>query len=142
MALPRRALCGLVILLALSLSLALFAGLPADGTFVANVLPLSLLAAVGMSLAYIPVTMTGMGGAAPSDTGLASGLINTTYQVGSALGLAVMVSLAASMQSEPDAMLAGYQTAFIGASVVAGLAALASLVFVRGGAAGANVPAG
>ena len=53
-----------------------------------------------------------------------------------------MVSLAASMQSEPDAMLAGYQTAFIGASVVAGLAALASLVFVRGGAAGANVPAG
>lgn len=62
----------------LAVSLALFAGLPADGTFLANVLPVSLLAAVGMSLAYIPATMTGMDGAAPRDTGLASGLINTT----------------------------------------------------------------
>jgi hypothetical protein len=86
--------------------------------------------------------MTGMGGAAPQDMGLASGLINTTYQVGSALGLAVMVSLAASMQGEADAMLAGYQTAFIGAAVVAGLAALAALIFVRGGAAAADVPLG
>jgi EmrB/QacA subfamily drug resistance transporter len=129
-------------LLALAMSLALFSALPADGTFFANVLPVSLLAAVGMSLAYIPVTMTGMGGAAPQDTGLASGLINTTYQVGSALGLAVMVSLAASMQGEPEAMLAGYQTAFLGAAVVAGLAALASLVLVRGGAAAADVPVG
>ena len=129
-------------LLALAVSLAFFAGLPADGTFAANVLPASILAAIGMSLAYIPVTMTGMGGAAPQDTGLASGLINTTYQVGSALGLAVMVSLAASMQGEPEAMLAGYQTAFLGAAVVAALAALASLVLVRSGAAAADVPVG
>lgn len=129
-------------LLALAVSLAFFAGLPADGTFAANVLPVSILAAIGMSLAYIPVTMTGMGGAAPQDTGLASGLINTTYQVGSALGLAVMVSLAASMQGEPEAMLAGYQTAFLGAAVVAALAALASLTLVRSGAAAADVPVG
>lgn len=129
-------------LLSLTLSLALFSVLPADGTFLANVLPVSLLAAVGMSLAYIPVTMTGMGGAAPQDTGLASGLINTTYQVGSALGLAVMVSLATSVGGDPAAMLAGYQTAFLGAAVVAGLAALAALVLVRGQTAASDVPVG
>lgn len=75
-------------LLALSGALGLLATIPADRSYLVSVLPASLIAALGMSLAYIPVTMTGMGGAAPEDTGLASGLINTTYQVGSALGLA------------------------------------------------------
>ncbi|MES2845134.1 MAG: MFS transporter [Pseudomonadota bacterium] len=129
----------------LSASLVLFAGLPADGTFLANVLPVSLLAAVGMSLAYIPATMTGMGGAAPQDTGLASGLINTTYQVGSAVGLAVMVSLAASTGSVGGegvaSLLAGYQAAFLGAAVLAAIAALASLVLIRGQMA-TDVPVG
>ena len=133
-------------LVTLALALALFAKLPEDGTFLANVLPVSLLAAVGMSLAYIPVTMTGMGGAAPEDTGLASGLINTTYQVGSALGLAVTVSLAASMAGSGDGatatLLAGYQTAFLGAAVVAALAALAALTLIRGKAATKDVPVG
>jgi EmrB/QacA subfamily drug resistance transporter len=129
----------------LSASLVLFAGLPADGTFLANVLPVSLLAAVGMSLAYIPATMTGMGGAAPQDTGLASGLINTTYQVGSAVGLAVMVSLAASTGSVGGeavaSLLAGYQAAFLGAAVLAAIAALASLMLIRGQMA-TDVPVG
>ena len=133
-------------LLTLALALALFAKLTEDGTFLVNVLPVSLLAAVGMSLAYIPVTMTGMGGAAPEDTGLASGLINTTYQVGSALGLAVTVSLAASMAgSGGDAtatLLAGYQTAFLGAAGVAALAALAALTLIRGKTATKDVPVG
>lgn len=129
-------------LLALALSLGFFGALPADGTFVANVLPVSLLSAIGMSLAYIPVTMTGMGGAAPQDTGLASGLINTTYQVGSALGLAVMVSLATSAGGEPEATLAGYQTAFLGAAVVAAVAALAALVLVRGQTVASDIPLG
>ncbi len=69
-------------LVALAAALVLFAGLPANGTFAANVLPVSLLAAVGMSLAYIPVTMTGMGGAAPQDTGLAS--VSSTRPIRSA----------------------------------------------------------
>ncbi len=129
-------------LVALAMSLTLFSALPADGTFLGNVLPVSLLAAVGMSLAYIPVTMTGMGGAAPQDMGLASGLINTTYQVGSALGLAVMVSLASSMAGDPAALLAGYQMAFLGAAAVASVAALTALFMVRGNASAAGVPVG
>ncbi|MES2970010.1 MAG: MFS transporter [Pseudomonadota bacterium] len=131
-------------LLALAVALGVFAGLPANGTYAASVLPASLLAAFGMSLAYIPVTMTGMGGAAPEDTGLASGLINTTYQVGSALGLAVMVSLAAGQAGTgadaAGAMLSGYQSAFLGAAVVAALAAFAALALLKGSTSAGDVP--
>lgn len=133
-------------LIALSGALALLSMLPADGTYLASVLPASLIAALGMALAYIPVTMTGMSGAAPKDTGLASGLINTTYQVGSALGLAVMVSVAAAQLSgaphEAMDALSGYRAAFLGAAVVALLASAAALIFVRGDAKGADVPVG
>lgn len=133
-------------LLALGGALALLSMLPADGTYLASVLPASLIAALGMSLAYIPVTMTGMSGAAPKDTGLASGLINTTYQVGSALGLAVMVSVAAAQLSgashEATDALAEYRAAFLGAAVVALLASAAALIFVRGDAKSADVPVG
>lgn len=133
-------------LIALSGALGLLSVLPADGTYLASVLPASLIAALGMALAYIPVTMTGMSGAAPKDTGLASGLINTTYQVGSALGLAVMVSVAAAQLSgaphEAMDALSGYRAAFLGAAVVALLASAAALVFVRSNAKSADVPVG
>ncbi|MEV4897879.1 MFS transporter [Nonomuraea sp. NPDC055795] len=97
------------------------------GTFVADVLPASLVAAVGMSLAYIPAMISAMSGAKPEDAGLASGIVNTTYQVGSAVGLAVMTAIATS-QAE---LIDGFQGAFIGAAVVAGLGALLSVVLMR-----------
>jgi hypothetical protein len=61
---------------------------PSDGRFVVDVLPASLLAALGMALAYVPATIAAMSGAKPEESGLASGLVNTSYQIGSALGLA------------------------------------------------------
>ena len=76
-------------LLVLAGSLVLFTLAPTDGSFVVHVLPASLLAALGMALAYVPATIAGMSGAKPEEGGLASGLINTSYQIGSALGLAV-----------------------------------------------------
>lgn len=133
-------------LLALSGALGMLATIPADGTYLTSVLPASLIAALGMSLAYIPVTMTGMGGAAPEDTGLASGLINTTYQVGSALGLAVMVSVAASQLAgaphEAVDALPGYRVAFLGAALVGLLASAVAAVFVRANGKAADVPVG
>jgi EmrB/QacA subfamily drug resistance transporter len=133
-------------LIALSGALGLLSMIPADGGYIAAVLPASLIAALGMSLAYIPVTMTGMGGAAPEDMGLASGLINTTYQVGSALGLAVMVSIASAQLSgaphEAIDALSGYRAAFLGAAIVGLLASAVALVFVRGSAKAADVPVG
>jgi EmrB/QacA subfamily drug resistance transporter len=133
-------------LLLMGAALLLFANLPTDGSFWVNVLPASLLAALGMALAYIPATMSGMSGAKPEETGLASGLINTTYQVGSAVGLAVMVALAASVAphggTEAGSLLPGFQTAFFGAAVAAFLGAAATLLFVRGSAPQREVPVG
>lgn len=126
-------------------ALLMFANLPLQGSFVANVLPASLLAAFGMALAYIPTTMTGMAGAKPEETGLASGLINTTYQIGSAIGLAVMVALSTSGAEHgqnAEGILEGFQVAFLGASVAAGLAALAALAFVRSNGPQREVPVG
>lgn len=134
-------------LLAMTGALLLFSNVPADGNYWTDVLPASLLAAAGMSLAYIPVTMAGMSGARPEETGLASGLINTTYQVGSAVGLAVMVALAASQREVVDAagnsdLLAGFQLAFQGAAIVAGVAAVFALVALRSAPADRQVPVG
>lgn len=132
-------------LLILSTALGILSTIPDGATYGVSVLPPSLIAALGMSLAYIPVTMTGMGGTAPEDTGLASGLINTTYQVGSALGLAAMVALAASATVTDTGgadLLAGYRAAFGGAALVALAAALAAALFTQGKTKAADVPLG
>lgn len=128
-------------------ALLIFAKSPLDGSFAINVLPASLLAALGMALAYIPATMAGMAGAKPEETGLASGLINTTYQIGSAIGLAIMVAISSSSSSHgssktAEGMLEGFQAAFLGAGVTAGIAALAALVLVRLTGPQKDVPAG
>ncbi|MEV4167927.1 MFS transporter [Nonomuraea sp. NPDC049709] len=100
------------------------AGLQFTGGFVTNVLPASLVAAVGMSLAYIPAMMSAMSGARPEEAGLASGIVNTTYQVGSALGLAAMTAVFTSQTS-------GFQPAFAGAAVIAVIGAVLSAAFMR-----------
>ena len=119
-------------LVALTASLLLFSNIPSDGTFLLNVLPASLLAAIGMSLAYIPGTIASMSGAKPEETGLASGLVNTSYQVGSALGLAIIVAISAaktntvklSGATDMIALNTGFQTAFITAAAVSAIAAI------------------
>ncbi|MGJ1431663.1 MFS transporter [Sphingobacterium spiritivorum] len=126
-------------LLILAASLILFSLVPEDGTFVANVLPASLLGAVGMSLTYIPGTVASMSGAKPEETGLASGLVNTSYQVGSALGLAIIVAISAAktttlkIAGETDvvALNVGFQTAFFSAGAVCILAAIIATVSIR-----------
>lgn len=124
-------------------ALVMLARLPADGDFWVDVLPASLLAALGMSMAYIPATMVGVSSARPEETGLASGLINTTYQVGSAVGLAAMVAVAAAHQSGPaeaSDLLSGFKAAFSGAAVIAASGAALALVGLRS-AKSASVPA-
>ena len=123
---------GLVLLAA---GIALFARIPADGTFAVDVLPASLLAAAGMSLAYIPVLIAALSSARPEDSGLASGLVNTTYQVGSALGLAAMTAVATGVTGAATDVVAltdGYRGAFLGAAGVAlAAAAVAALAVAR-----------
>lgn len=129
-------------LVSMGAALVLFTNVPLEGDYSANVLPASLLAALGMSLAYIPITMSGMAGARPEETGLASGLVNTTYQVGSAIGLAVMVAIAAAngQSGSPDGLLTGFQAAFAAAAWVAFGAAIFALLFLRGAPVAKEVP--
>jgi len=106
-----------------------------DGSFVADVLPASLVAALGMSLAFIPTLGTAISAARPEEGGLASGIVNTSYQVGSALGLAVMTAVAASHGADrlgdPGALTDGFSAAFLGAGAVALVGALASAALLR-----------
>lgn len=126
-------------LISLTASLLLFSAVPSDGTFFVNVLPASLLGALGMSLAYIPGTIASMSGAKPEETGLASGLVNTSYQVGSALGLAIIVAISAAKTNAAKAvgvadiaaLNIGFQTAFLSAAVICGVAAIIAAVSVK-----------
>jgi EmrB/QacA subfamily drug resistance transporter len=119
-------LAGLVLTLA---ALAWLARVPVDARYVTDVLPAMLLLGAGAGLALPAVTMLAMSGATPSDAGLASGLVNTTMQVGGGLGLAVLVSLAsgrtnsliAAGQNTPSALTDGYRLAFaVAAAIVVG----------------------
>ncbi|MFC6884533.1 MULTISPECIES: MFS transporter [Actinomadura] len=105
------------------------------GGFLTDVLPGSLISAVGMSLVFIPATMAAIGGVTPDRAGLASGIVNTTYQIGSAIGLAVITALATSQGadelSDPAALTEGFQAAFLGAAGVALAGAVLALITLR-----------
>jgi MFS family permease len=122
-------------LLLLSAGMAVFSLVRPDGSFVVDVLPASLIAAAGMSLAFIPSLGTAIQSAKPEEGGLASGLVNTSYQVGSALGLAVMTALATSQGADqlgnPAALNDGYSAPFLGAAAVAVLGALLAAALLR-----------
>lgn len=106
-----------------------------DGSFVTDVLPASLVAALGMSLAFIPTLGTAISSARPEEGGLASGIVNTSYQIGSAIGLAAMTAIAAAHGADrigdPAALTDGFSAAFLGAAVVALVGAGASALLFR-----------
>jgi len=122
-------------LLTLAAGTALFGLVRSDGGFVPDVLFASLIAAAGMALAYIPALNAGLSAVEPQESGLASGLLGTSYQVGSALGLAVITSVAAGYGAEQlgdtAALTNGFQAAFLVAAGVAAVAALVAAVFLR-----------
>jgi MFS family permease len=108
--------------------LALFTRAPVDGDYLSHVLPVMVLLGTGAGLCFPALMTLAMSGATASDAGLASGLINTTAQVGGALGLAVLATLSASRSSElieagestAAALTSGYHLAFgIGTALVA-----------------------
>ena len=106
-----------------------------DGNFWVDVLPASLVAALGMSLAFIPSLGTAISSARPEEGGLAAGIVNTSYQVGSALGLAAMTAIAASQGAgqlgDMAALTDGFSMAFIGAGTIALGGAVLAAVTIR-----------
>lgn len=110
-------------LLILGIGLAIMSLVRPTGNFWVDVLPASLVAAGGMSLAFIPSLGTAISAARPEEGGLASGIVNVSYQVGSAIGLAAMTAVAAAFGADQLGDLAeltnGFSAAFLGAAVIA-----------------------
>jgi predicted MFS family arabinose efflux permease len=135
-----RAPIGVGLLLAAA-GLALFALAPIEGSFALHVLPGMLLLGFGAGMALNPVLLAAMSDVEPSEAGLASGLVNTAFMMGGALGLAILASLAAARtnaltESGTTQLLAlngGYHTAFVFGAVFAAGAALLGLVLLRPG---------
>jgi MFS family permease len=125
----------------LAVAMLLFVATPSttDGSFITHVLPASLVAAGGMSLAYIPALMSAVSHARKEESGLASGIVNTSYQIGSALGLAIVVAIASAQTlvdesngvGSVDALNNGYHLAFTAAAIVAAIAAIVAYVAIR-----------
>jgi len=105
-----------------------------DGNYWADVLPASLIAAVGMSLAFVPSLGTAIAAAPMAEAGVASGLVSTSYQIGSAVGLASLGAIAASITGgrvDPVSLTGGYSAAFLGAALVAFGGAIVAFVGLR-----------
>lgn len=138
--------CGIRLPLALGLllaavGLALFARAPVDGSFAVDVLPGMLLLGLGAGIAFNPVLLAAMSDVAPSESGLASGVVNTAFMMGGALGLAVLASLAAARADAllgagaalPAALNGGYHIAFAVGAVFALAASALAAVLLRAG---------
>jgi MFS family permease len=120
-----------------ALGLLLFARAPIDGRFVVDVLPGMVLLGIGAGIAFNPVLMAAMSDVAPEESGLASGVVNTAFMMGGALGLAVLASIAASRTAslggadDLSALLAGYHLAFLVGAIFALAAAATGVALFR-----------
>jgi EmrB/QacA subfamily drug resistance transporter len=121
----------------MALGILLFARAPVDGNFVVDVLPAMVLQGFGAGIGFNPILLAAMSDVKPSESGLASGIVNTSFMMGGALGLAVLASLAAShtdsLLASGDGQLAaltsGYHLAFlVGALFSAAAAAIGAAI--------------
>ncbi len=124
--------------------LLLLSRVPVDGTYLAHLLPGLMLMSVGMGLTFVPVTLLATTNVAPEDAGLASGLFNTSQQVGGALGLAILSTIAASTTSgalagvaaptgtqTASALVDGFQNAFLAGALLLVAAGVLLGVLIR-----------
>jgi len=121
-------------MLLVALGLGLFARVPVDGSFATDVLPSMLILGVGIGMAMNPLLIAAMSDVEPQDAGVASGVVNTSFMMGGALGLAVLASVAASVSGENPSLGSltdGYQAAFVIGTVFAFAAAVVAALFLR-----------
>jgi len=124
-----------------AIGLGLFGFSPVDGDFLKHVLPGMLLLGTGTGMALNPVLLAAMSDVEPSESGLASGVVNTAFMMGGALGLAILASLAGAMTGKllasgtdlPAALNGGYQLAFMTGAICAALGAIISALWFRPG---------
>jgi MFS family permease len=122
-----------------ALALLWFARAPVHGHFLTDVLPAMVLIGIGGGLAFNPVLMAAMSDVEPQNSGLASGIANTAFMMGGALGLAVLASVASSRTSHLaasghgtlDALTGGYHAAFVVGAIFAVAAAVVGAALLR-----------
>jgi EmrB/QacA subfamily drug resistance transporter len=124
----------------LTAGLAYFTQVSPGGSYVSDLLPGFLVIAVGMGFSFVPISIAALAGVHPSEAGLASGLINTSQQIGGALGIAALSAVATSTTTDrlaagsqrAIALTDGFQAAFIGGAGIAAIGVLVALFVVRG----------
>jgi EmrB/QacA subfamily drug resistance transporter len=117
----------------------LLARAPVDGNFLVDILPGMVLLGLGAGIGFNPVFLAAMSDVTPEQSGLASGIVNTAFMMGGALGLAILASLAASrtgsLRASGDGVLSaltgGYHVAFVGAATFSALAAVLGAMLLR-----------
>jgi EmrB/QacA subfamily drug resistance transporter len=127
-----------------------FSRVSADGGFTTDILGPSLFAAAGLGFAFVTTTIAAVSGVEENEAGLASGLINTSQQIGGALGLAVLSAIAISRTDDAISsgtasavsLTEGFQSAFLGGAVIALLGFVLTLVLIRSSDSRAHVELG
>jgi EmrB/QacA subfamily drug resistance transporter len=133
----------LVGLVLMSAALVWLSGVSVGGSFLADILGPSMLAGIGLGLSYVPLTVAAVSGIRADDAGLASGLINTAQQIGGAIGLAVLATVAnaqrdgvleaarGAREQVPLAMTEGFGAAFLAGAGIALVGLVATALLIR-----------
>jgi EmrB/QacA subfamily drug resistance transporter len=132
-------------MLLIAAALVWFSQISVHGSFVGDILGPSLLAAVGLGFAFVTTTIAAVSGVGDSEAGLASGLINTTQQVGGALGLAILSAISIGVTGTsraPQVLTDGFHSAFLAGAGIAALGLLATLTLIRSSDSRAHVAIG
>ena len=116
-----------------------FTRVSVGGSYVTDLLPGFLLIGIGIGFSFVPISIAALAGIRPAEAGLASGLINTSQQIGGALGIAALSTIATSRTEDAvangaavsQALVDGFESAFLVGAVIAGLGVIASLVLIR-----------
>jgi EmrB/QacA subfamily drug resistance transporter len=123
----------------LTIGLLLFTQVSVDGSYVSDLLPGFLLVAFGLAFCFVPISIAALAGVSQAEAGIASGLINTSQQIGGAVGIALLSSIAinrteneiVSGVAQPEALTSGFQIAFWVGAVIAAVGVVAALVLIR-----------
>jgi EmrB/QacA subfamily drug resistance transporter len=123
----------------LTAGLVYFTQVSVGGSYLADLLPGFLLIGVGIGFSFVPISIAALAGVQPAEAGLASGLINTSQQIGGALGIAALSTIATSQTENalgtgtamPVALVDGFTAAFLAGVAIAGLGIVAALTLIR-----------
>jgi len=124
---------------AMVLGLVYFTQVSVGGSYLADLLPGFLLIAVGLGFSFVPISIAALAGIQPAEAGLASGLINTSQQIGGALGIAALSTIATSRTSDAvaggaskaDALVSGFHGAFVAGGIAAVVGVVVAVTLIR-----------